>query len=69
MSTCKIIKKLILTLYLIMIFYCSDNQLKRVLTLLDHIQTAFEMHFKPYETIFVDERMVASKTRFQGWSN
>lgn len=47
-------------------FFCTDDKLTRVLPLLNHIQTASQMYFQPYDTISVDERMVASKHKFSG---
>ncbi|KAJ8317243.1 hypothetical protein KUTeg_005147 [Tegillarca granosa] len=44
----------------------KDEKLTRIQPLIDHIQTTSQLYFHPFETISVDERMVASKHKFSG---
>lgn len=53
-------------LYITSLLLFTDDKLTRVRSLLEHVESISQSLFQPYESVSVDERMVASKHQYSG---
>lgn len=53
-------------LYITSLLLFTDDKLTRVRSLLEHVESISQSLFQPYESVSVDERMVASKHHYSG---